>query len=135
MVHGITKHELRGTNIDNARVLSLLEQTDFLVSHNAVFDRSFTTPLFPEAAEKPWYCSMNGISWWRKGFKSKGLQNLLTVHGIEVVRSHRALDDARAVVELLGKRNTGGKTYLSELLASGILGGNVFQNFPARSER
>ena len=133
-VHGLTKHKLKGKIIDNARVVGLLKQTDFFISHNAKFDRSFIIPLFPEVAGKPWYCSMNSINWCHKGFNSKGLQNLLAAHGIQVARSHRALDDARAVVALINKRNPKGKTYLSELLGNSCINRGSFHKLPIADE-
>ncbi len=134
-VHGLTKRKLRGKELDNKRILALLKQADFLISHNARFDYSFVTPLFPEAAAKPWYCSMNGISWRRKGFSSKGLQSLLGDHSIEVAQSHRALDDARAVVTLLGRCNNKGKPYLSELLKSSPIVDRAFREVAATTEK
>lgn len=118
MVHGITKCKLKGKTLDKNKIRALLRKADFLVSHNARFDFGFVTPFLPEAAAKIWFCSMNGIYWRGKGFGSKGLQNLLHGHGIEVVQPHRALSDARAIVSLLKVYNKKGKTYLSELLKS-----------------
>lgn len=115
-VHGITKKSIRGMCLDHDRIEAMLEKTEFLVAHNANFDRGFVEPLFPVSSAKPWFCSMNGIDWGNKGCASKGLQNLLKDHGIEVSQAHRATDDAKAAVELLSKCDKSGKTYLSELL-------------------
>lgn len=134
-VHGLTKRKLKGKDLDKGKILALLKQADFLISHNARFDYSFVTPLFPEVAAKPWYCSMNGINWRGKGFSSKGLQNLLNDHGIEVVQSHRALADARAVVTLLGRCNKKGKPYLSELLKSSPAVDRTFHKVSATTEK
>jgi DNA polymerase-3 subunit epsilon len=122
-VHGLTREQLRGNKLHTKAILDLLQQCDFLISHNARFDHGFVTSLIPETATKPWYCSMNGISWWRKGFNSKGLQNLLSGHGLDIIQQHRALDDARAIVTLLKKGNAKKNTYLKELLGSSPIGG------------
>lgn len=117
-VHGLSPRILKGKYLDNDKILFLLSQADFLISHNAEFDYNFVIRLFPEFSTKPWYCSMSGIGWRGKGFNSRGLQNLLIGHGIEIAQSHRALDDARAVIALLRKLNEKGKPYLGELLGS-----------------
>lgn len=115
-VHGLSKEQLRGKKLDETKIVSMLQKAEVVISHNARFDYSFVAPLFAIAGTKPWYCSMNGINWRRKGFVSKGLQNLLADHDIETTRAHRALDDVRAIISLLGKCNQDGEPYLKELI-------------------
>ena len=115
-VHGLTMDYLRGMRLDAMRVEDMLRRTEFLIAHNAPFDRRFVEPLFPTAGMKPWYCSMSGIDWRAKGAPSKGLQNLLSWHGIEVERAHRAVEDARATLMLLSRQQRNGTTYLQELV-------------------
>jgi DNA polymerase-3 subunit epsilon len=115
-VHGLTMDYLRGMCVDAMRVEDILSRTQFLIAHNASFDRRFVVPLFPSAGTKPWYCSMSGIDWRAKGAPSKGLQNLLSWRGIEVLRAHRAVEDARATLELLSCQQENGRTYLHELV-------------------
>lgn len=116
-VHGIRLQDVRGKRLDRDRIQSLLSRADILIAHNAKFDRGFVQRLFPEVAKKPWYCSMSGIDWYGKGFRSKGLQQLLRAHRIRPGKAHRALDDAKAAVTLLGRGNP--KPYLKELLERG----------------
>lgn len=127
-VHGLTKKQLMGKSLAEDRIIAMLKQADFIISHNAGFDYGFVYPLFPTVGAKPWYCSMNGLNWRSKGFISKALQNLLAGHDIEIDRAHRALDDARAVVALLGKSGGQGKSYLGELLKGPPVRGNVSPN-------
>jgi len=115
-VHGITQRMVRGRRLDDARVRALLEQAEFLVAHNARFDRAFVTRLYPETAAKVWLCSMRGVDWRRHGHASRALQNLLAAHGIRVERAHRAGADCRAALALLSCRGRDGDTYLQELL-------------------
>ncbi|NLJ34239.1 MAG: DNA polymerase III subunit epsilon [Firmicutes bacterium] len=117
-VHGLTREQLRGKTLAQERIADMLQRADFILSHNANFDYNFVVPLFPWAAAKPWYCSMNGIDWRSKGFASKGLQRLLAWHGVEIDRAHRALDDAKALLALLALNSKGGQSYLGELLKS-----------------
>jgi DNA polymerase III subunit epsilon len=96
-VHGITDSMVRGRSIDQARVASMLNRVDFIVAHNTSFDRRFVTT--PDST--PWLCSLKGINWSDRGYFSAKLQTLLTKHGINPGNKHRAIDDAKALLELL----------------------------------
>lgn len=115
-VHGLYFKDVKGKNLDIDRVHVLLHKAEFLIAHNASFDRGFVVKLFDICQRKPWLCSMNGIKWKNKGFTSKALQNLLRDHGISVDRSHRAEDDVLNAVKLLGTKSRDGKYYFHELL-------------------
>ncbi|NLY75670.1 MAG: DNA polymerase III subunit epsilon [Firmicutes bacterium] len=116
LVHRISKRDVRGKTLDHSKIENLISRADFLIAHNAEFDKGFVGKMFPAALSKPWYCSMNGIKWYRKGFASKALQNLLTAHRIRVDRSHRAGADVRACLMLLSLMNQNGITYFQEML-------------------
>lgn len=116
-VHGISFDQVQGKRLNDRAVRGILRKADFLIAHNAAFDRRFVTRLYPHTEAMRWYCSMNGIGWKKKGFTSKGLQQLLTAHGIKAQRGHRALDDVMSALHLLAQ--TDGQTkrlYLAELL-------------------
>lgn len=115
-VNGITMRDVQGQDLDYKRVTQMIEQASFLIAHNAPFDRGFITRLFPQAANKRWYCSMSGIDWRGKGFPNRRLQDLLYHHGINVYRAHRASDDVQATLELLSFCQQDGTTYIQELL-------------------
>jgi len=120
-IHGLTKRKLKGHNLDHVRITKMIKRADFLVAHNAEFDRGFVEQLFPGARSVPWRCSMNGIDWKAHGFFSKGLQNLLWDHDIVPTEKHRALADAKAPVELLSRKDENGDPYFRELLKSKLL--------------
>ncbi|HOP74989.1 MAG TPA: exonuclease domain-containing protein [Bacillota bacterium] len=115
-VHRISKKAVQGKILDHSRIETMINQAEFIIAHNAQFDLSFVKRLFPEAASKPWLCSMTGINWYRKGYRSRGLQNLLTAHDIQVETAHRADADVRACLLLLSHQNPEGKSYLLELI-------------------
>lgn len=115
-VHGLKLKDLCGKKLDNARVEAILHTAEFIVAHNAPFDRGFVTRLFPVSSHKHWLCSMSGINWKGKGFASRGLQNLLRDHGITAGRAHRAEDDVLATLRLLTRRGLDGRWYFAELL-------------------
>jgi len=110
--HGLNESELKGKRLDEQRIEAMLRKVDFLVSHNAGFDRAFASRIFPFLVGTHWYCSMSGINW--SGGKS--LQKLLADHGIDLGLSHRALYDALAVINLLSHRANSGRTYFAEMI-------------------
>ena len=113
--HGMTWDDLRGHSLNDAEVRAILARASLLVAHNARFDRGFVAKLYPEVTRSEWRCSMDGIPWRTKGFRSKGLQELLSDHGLRVDAVHRALDDARNTLRLLSQRQPDGRTYLADL--------------------
>lgn len=119
-VHGISLQEVQGCNLDEKRVNRILDEAELLVAHNAAFDFNFVSRLFPAAVDKPWYCSMKGISWSRKGVRSKSLERLLQAHDIKLNMSlHRAGSDVQGVVKLLSICDESGKAYFQEMLTYG----------------
>ena len=116
--HGMTWDDVRGHKLNDAEVRAILARASLLVAHNARFDRGFVAKLYPEVTRNEWRCSMDGIPWRDKGFRSKGLQQLLADHGLQVETAHRALDDARNTLRLLTHRQPDGRTYLADLLQS-----------------
>ncbi|EEG77290.1 exonuclease domain-containing protein [Dethiobacter alkaliphilus] len=115
-VHGLRMADLRGKQLDTARIEAILHSAEFIVAHNASFDRGFVARLFPVSGRKQWLCSMSGIDWKGKGFPSRGLQNLLRAHRIDAGRAHRAEDDVLATLKLLACCDHSGKTYSKELI-------------------
>jgi DNA polymerase III subunit epsilon len=115
-VHGLTIKSVKGKNLDNDKFEQIISDAEFIVAHNAKFDMGFVKKLFPVVLFKPWYCSMNGIKWSKKGFSSKGLQNLLKDHKITVEKAHRAGADVKACLLLLSKVDDKGVSYLLELI-------------------
>jgi len=113
-VHGLSMEDLAGQSLDLTRIKEMIARADFLLAHNASFDKGFVRRILPETRTKRWYCSMTGIKWSR----GRGLQDLLDGHGIVPDQSHRALSDVEGLLELLGCINRQGKTYFAELLSN-----------------
>lgn len=125
-VHGLTIDDLRGECLDAERVRALMAQTEFLIAHNASFDRPFVCRIFPEADAKPWVCSCREIPWRRYGFGSARLQELTRARGIRAQQRHRALDDVMDAIELLRQTNSiTGTTFFSELVRAGQADGRI----------
>jgi DNA polymerase III subunit epsilon len=117
-VNGITMDEVRGKVLDDEKIIGMIERAEFLVAHNASFDKGFVCRIYRNAKAKLWICSMRGINWYEKGCNSRGLQNLLLTHGIKVANAHRADADVKAALRLLSLLGPNGKSYLAELLPS-----------------
>ncbi|MTI83043.1 MAG: hypothetical protein FH756_03890 [Firmicutes bacterium] len=115
---GISRKSVQGMSLDSRRIKSLLDQAEIIVAHNASFHSAFVSNHFTEAAEKPWYCSMNGIDWKGKGFLSKSLHKLLKAHGIESPARNRAKYNALATLSFLSNGGSNNESYLPELLNS-----------------
>ncbi|SFU48508.1 exonuclease domain-containing protein [Alicyclobacillus macrosporangiidus] len=115
-IHGITNEDVAGQRFDHARIHSIIEPAEFLVAHNATFDRGFLIYDFPWASEKKWKCSMRHVNWAAKGFKTKALQKLLEAHGIKVDKAHRADSDVKYAIELLNQDAGDGTRYFLEIV-------------------
>ena len=110
--HGLSEQELKGQQLDIKRIETMIEQADYIISHNTSFEIEFISVLFPNLRDKSWYCSMNSISW----VGSRSLQNLFKLHGIETEKPNRALSDVNGLLSLLSQKNSKGETYFLELL-------------------
>ncbi len=120
-VHGITHELVRGLSLDCSLIDGLLKRADFIVAHNAGFDRGFLERLMPSFSNKAWLCSLRGIDWYSKGFSSRSLDDLAEAHKIATPDAHRAGGDVATLLKLLGHRPHGRNTYLHELLLNARL--------------
>lgn len=116
-VHGINMESLKGQDFDYCKIETIFEQAEFIIAHNAAFDRRMLAALLPYTADMKWTCSCKDIKWRQKGFSSSKLGSLMTAHGIECENAHRALDDTVGLLRLLGSRDgTDDRTYLYSLI-------------------
>lgn len=117
-VHGLTKRQLRGLQLDGPRIDNIIGRARCFIAHNATFDRGFCVRYMAQFSYRPWHCSMRGIPWRQRGFASQGLQQLLQAHGITVDTAHRAGADTEALLHLLAHQDGLGRTYLAQVLRS-----------------
>lgn len=115
-VHGISIEDLAGEKLDRDRLNNIFKRAHFITAHNASFDKRFLVKEFKQLNKKFWLCSMNGVKWKNRGFESKGLQNLLYDHEINVENSHRTKDDVMAMIQLLNCKASPRTTYFNQLL-------------------
>lgn len=118
MPTGLSAKMLQGQAISTAVLKRLIDKADFLVAHNAPFDKKFVEKVVPHAAGSMWLDTMRGIPWKTLGFKSRALQDLLRANGIESGTAHRTTSDVSSSIKLLGSHSPlGGPSYMSMLLA------------------
>jgi DNA polymerase-3 subunit epsilon len=115
-VTGISPEMLIGQKIDWSRVDELLARAEWIVAHNAGFDRGFVDRKSQVSPKKLWVCSSWQVDWRGKGFKNAKLQDLCVALNI-AHDAHRAMGDVSAMLRLIGSEDAlTGKRYLAEIL-------------------
>lgn len=97
---GIRSEDVRGRRIFDPIAASMIADSDFVVAHNAGFDRGFVEKRLPDAAGRPWVCSMRDVDWRAVGFEGRVLSHLLAQMGW-FYDAHRAQSDVTALLHLL----------------------------------
>ncbi|MBM7624748.1 exonuclease domain-containing protein [Sporohalobacter salinus] len=115
-IHGLKNEDVKDKELNKDKIKDIIKKANYLIAHNASFDKRFVKELFPEVKNKTWLCSMNDINWKKKGFESKSLENLIKKHQIAEKQLHRAQNDVATSIELLNQESKNGKTYLYECL-------------------
>ncbi|MCK5883793.1 MAG: hypothetical protein KAG61_08905 [Bacteriovoracaceae bacterium] len=114
-ITGITNSDVKGQKIDWSIVSKIFAESDFVLAHNAGFDRPMVEEV-PEVREvssnKIWTCSFKQVDWSSKGFMSSKQELLALFHGFHY-SGHRALVDVDALGNILLKGD-----YLKEILAN-----------------
>jgi DNA polymerase-3 subunit epsilon len=124
---GVTDAAVAGRRICDAEATSLILDADFVVAHNAGFDRPFVEGRLPEAAGRPWICSMRDVDWRARGFEGRVLSHLLAQVGW-FYEAHRADADVTALLHLLDHAPTGQRrTVLSEAVRNGARAGWIVE--------
>jgi DNA polymerase-3 subunit epsilon len=97
---GITAAMVAGHCIDSTAVAAFISDAVIVIAHNAAFDRPIAERYWPEFVDKAWACSANQIEWRKEGFEGSRLAYLLAKTGM-FHDAHRAVDDCRALLEIL----------------------------------
>ena len=115
-ITGIDDSMVKGQRIDDAAVNALVQAADWVVAHNAGFDRPFVEARLPVFASKSWNCSFMGIDWKKEGSGSAKLEFLASERGW-FYDAHRAQVDCHALLQVLASPLADGQTGLSRLLS------------------
>lgn len=112
---GIRKEDVKGKKIDWSIVAKMIGESDFVLAHNAGFDRPMIEAV-PEVSKvssaKIWTCSFKQVDWAQMGFLSAKQELLSLFHGFHY-SGHRALTDIDALANLILQGD-----YLKEILAN-----------------
>lgn len=94
---GLTDQILDGHTFDVKEVMNKeLKNVDFVIAHNASFDRPFMDATFGNVW-LPWFCSCRGDADWKSlGYPSSALKNILSDQGF-FFDGHDAIVDCMAV--------------------------------------
>lgn len=108
---GLTDADVAGRRIHDGIAACLIADADFVVAHNAAFDRPFVERRLPEAAGRPWVCTLADVDWRGLGFEGRSLPHLIMQMGF-FYDAHRASADVTALIRLLDHPLAGGGTVL-----------------------
>ena len=97
---GITDEMVRGHRIEQDAVVAFAADARIVIAHNANFDRKFAERYWPLFEHRAWACSATEVEWRKHGFDGSRLGYLLAGVGL-FHQAHRAIDDCRALVEIL----------------------------------
>ncbi|MDD4974120.1 MAG: 3'-5' exonuclease [Bacteriovorax sp.] len=112
---GITKEDVKGKKINWGIVSKIIGESDFVLAHNAGFDRPMieaVAEVSKISASKIWTCSFKQVDWAQMGFLSAKQELLSLFHGFHY-SGHRALTDIDALANLILQGD-----YLKEILAN-----------------
>lgn len=124
---GLTDAAVARRRICDAEATALILDADFVVAHNAGFDRPFVEARLPTTAGRPWVCSMRDVDWRGLGFEGRVLSHLLSQMGL-FYEAHRADADVSALLHLLDHRPAeGAATVLGQAVAAAAAPGWVIE--------
>ena len=85
--------------------LKLIESCDFIIAHNAAFDKKWFGKGNLPSLDKKWICSLDDINWsFKKNIKSRpSVTDLALGFNIPVWNLHRALSDCYYISEVFKK--------------------------------
>ena len=101
-VNNITDDMVRGKRIDDSRVQAFVEQADFVIAHNANFDRRICEARFPFFKGKAWACSHLQMDWAAAGIASSKLEFIAMCLRF-FYSAHRAEGDCLALLHALNQ--------------------------------
>jgi DNA polymerase-3 subunit epsilon len=114
-ITNIQDEQLKGKKIPVEEIDNLLTDCEFIIAHNAGFDRPFVEQIIPVTKNKIWLCSLTQIPWDECDFPEKSLKNLCIYHGF-FYEAHRAISDCFATAHLISHTIPNKEeTYLFEL--------------------
>ena len=99
---GIRDADVAGQRLDETRIAQLLDGADWVIAHNAGFDRPFCEARLPQCATLRWACSFADLDWKAQGRSSAKLEQLALSVGL-FYDAHRAEMDCHALLSVLAR--------------------------------
>jgi len=131
-VHGLSIDDLRGKKWDMSYIGQMLSSADYVVAHNAKFDRRILANVLTAVEDLEWACSIQSLKYeWPK--ITGGPRSLDAIcDALKIIRPepHNALSDCYALLEVLKHR--AGKTERSSTLMGRLMGGAWVPPFEGR---
>lgn len=104
-ITGITNEDLVCKEIDWQEVNELLEESDYVIAHNAAFDRKFVEEYIGIGDKQiKWGCTKDDIDWRAQGVLANKLDYINWKLGY-FYDAHRALTDCYATLNAVDKAN------------------------------
>jgi DNA polymerase III subunit epsilon len=116
-VNNISDELVKGKRIDCAEVDAFIANADFIIAHNAQFDRLYCEARFPIFKEIAWACSIKQVAWAKSGVSSAKLEYIACTQGF-FYEAHRAEMDCLALLNVLRIPLKAGATPLAQVLAT-----------------
>jgi len=91
---------IESSNIKNLTKLIDLDSIDYVIAHNAGYDKTVLTRYWPDIISKNWICSQHDFLHQKVNMTSKRLNHLAADYEILVPGAHRALRDCHIVLEM-----------------------------------
>ncbi len=118
-ITGFVDDDLKGHSIPWDRISKVLSRCQFIICHNASFDRQWVEKALRDAgqvvpSDVVWCCSMSQVDWNSICRASKALEVLCAWHGF-FYDSHNAIADVDATLHLLRQ-----KSYMQEMLKNAM---------------
>jgi DNA polymerase-3 subunit epsilon len=131
-ITGFHDEDLEGHEIPWPKISKILNYCQFIIAHNASFDRKWIDRVLrlngcPPPSGAIWGCSMSQVEWRGICRPSKALEVLCAWHGF-FYDSHNALADVDATLHLLRMNS-----YMKELVNNAV--SSDYHVFPVGSER
>ena len=92
----------------------MIGKSEFVIAHNASFDRPHFDRMFPQFEDKLWCCSQRQVPWSEFGYDSQR-QTYIALMMNFFYEEHKARTDCLALIEILS-RKLGDKQVLSYLI-------------------
>lgn len=115
-ITGLDRSMLLGHQFDDEHIRQSIDATDFVIAHNASYDRVMGERRFPELADKPWGCTFREGPWEAMGIGTRSQEFLaFKIAGIHY-GAHRAMADCEALLDIMVSPAHDGRPCFSHVL-------------------